>query len=78
MEFDLGHDGNIAADALLSFQAANVLGLTCVLRLEYQPAGTGSPAFIQLELSFEQCRELANQMMIQAGIMEQERPPHSQ
>jgi hypothetical protein len=77
--FGLDDEENIAAAATLhQFRAANVMGLSCVLLLQYRVLGAPTASWLQLELSMDQCLELAAQLGLQADIIQHERPTHSQ
>ena len=76
---DVVGDANrgIRSVPLDSFSTFNVLGITCVLKLDYSSVD-GAVNTVQLSLSIDQCRAMAQQLLSQANVLEYERPSSPQ
>lgn len=64
------------ARPLLNFRTANVLGMKAIVKFAYRDNDLDTS--IQLNLTADQCRELAQQLLAQADILEMERPTSPQ
>lgn len=76
MDLLLDANGEVLSTPLLNFRTANVLGMKAIVKLAYRDNDLDTS--VQLKLTADQCRELAQQLLAQADILEMERPTSPQ
>ena len=65
--------GKVQKTPLIGFRTLNVLGILAVVKLDFEQ-DSGTPVSVQLSLTVQQCRELGQQLLAQADVLEMERP----
>ena len=65
--------GKVENAPLMDFRVVNILGVLAVVKLDFQQ-DDGIPGSVQVSVTAQQCRELAQQLLYQAEVLELERP----
>lgn len=75
----LHEDGRLVRPPLLGFERYIEDGMSCILKLMFDQEEDGrSRAVVQFAMTPEQCRDIANHLLMCADVIELERPTLAQ
>lgn len=80
VDWDKDKDGNVVYSLVTSFDVAATMDMFGLVKLKYRPhrsSSSDTSSSLQLQLTEEQCRELANELSTVADRIERSKVPSS-